>query len=152
MREKMKLLFRHLTKLGSAEEPVDVVSDVKFAIAVLLFEVARMDQSVDVEERELIPRLLRTHYGSDEGAVKEYIAEAEKTAETVVSYHPFTSELKSSLGLSQRVVVIEQMWAVALADGVVDMHEEHLIRKVADLLYVPHKEFIAAKLRITEGR
>jgi uncharacterized tellurite resistance protein B-like protein len=39
--------------------------------------------------------------------------------------------------VAQKTTVLEMMWRVALADGKVDPHEDHLLRKVADLLYLP---------------
>jgi uncharacterized tellurite resistance protein B-like protein len=43
--------------------------------------------------------------------------------------------------------VIEQMWTIAYADAQLSHYEEHLVRKIADLLYVPHATYIAAKIR-----
>ena len=150
MRDKLKLLIRRFANTEAGEQSPSPDVELRLAVGVLLFEVARMDQSVDAAERGLVLAQLRKHYGIDDAALSELMAEIEQTTEAAVSYHPYTSELVSRLTLSQRVEVIEQMWAVALADGEIDMHEEHLIRKIADLLYVPHKAFIAAKLRVTE--
>ena len=46
---------------------------------------------------------------------------------------------------------MEYLWAVAFAAHVVDEHEEYLVRKIAGLISVPHKDFIAAKLRARDG-
>ena len=151
MREKLKLLLGRLSMPGRVEQSAESVADVRLATAVLLFEVAKMDRSIDQQERQLIPELLQRHYGFDDDSLRALSAEAEQVADAAISYHPFTRELKSCLTLQQRVMVIEQMWAVAFVDGQLDMHEEHLIRKVADLLYVPHKEFIACKHRARAG-
>ena len=37
------------------------------------------------------------------------------------------------------------MWEVAFSDNVINAYEEHLIRRVADLIYLPHVQFIEAK-------
>jgi uncharacterized tellurite resistance protein B-like protein len=43
--------------------------------------------------------------------------------------------------------LLEALWRVAQADAIVHKYEEHLIRRVADLIHVPHRGYIAAKLR-----
>jgi uncharacterized tellurite resistance protein B-like protein len=48
----------------------------------------------------------------------------------------------------QKVRVIEHLWGVAFADSILDKHEEYMVRKIADLIYVSHKDFIDAKLRV----
>ena len=47
--------------------------------------------------------------------------------------------------------MVEYLWAVAFADENVDKHEEYLVRKIANLIGVSHKEFIKAKLRARDG-
>ncbi|MCG2634768.1 MAG: TerB family tellurite resistance protein [Gammaproteobacteria bacterium] len=151
MRAQLKSLLARLTGSEAESDEADPTADVRYATAVLLFEVARMDQSVEPAERSLITRLLKEEYGLDESALEALLADAEQDAKTATSYHPFTRALASRLSMPQRVGVVEQMWTIALADGELDVHEEHLIRKVAGLLYVPHKAFIAAKLRVTDA-
>jgi len=151
MRRKLKELVDRLVGRSEASaEPGKRAADLRHATALLLFEVARMDQKVESVERALVERLLHEQYGLDEPALHELMVEAEQSAGAATSYHPFTSELRASLTLAEKVALIEQMWAVALADGELDMHEEHLIRKVAGLLYVSHQQFIAAKHRASE--
>jgi uncharacterized tellurite resistance protein B-like protein len=48
--------------------------------------------------------------------------------------------------MDERARIVGMLWKVSSADGHIDAHEEHLVRKVADLLYVPHARFIQAKL------
>ena len=44
--------------------------------------------------------------------------------------------------------VIEHLWEIAFADSRLDKYEEHMVRKIAGLIYVEHKDFINAKLRV----
>ena len=48
--------------------------------------------------------------------------------------------------LTQKLQLIDSMWSVAFADGNLDKYEEHLIRQVAELTYVPHPDYIRSKL------
>ena len=58
----------------------------------------------------------------------------------------FTSLINSNYTLEQKVSLVECLWRIAYADETLHKYEEHLVRKIADLLYVPHSAFIAAKL------
>ena len=75
---------------------------------------------------------------------------ASETARTAYDYHRFTTSLNDHFTHDQKIQIIENMWAVAYADAHLGAHENHLISKVAGLLYVTHGEYIAAKMRAKE--
>ena len=80
--------------------------------------------------------------------VSELMQNAGKTVDKAIAIHPFTQTIRMELSNEHREQVIEMMWAVAFADGVKDANEEFLIRKVADLIGVPHPHFIRARRKI----
>lgn len=118
-----------------------------FAVAALLVEVLRADYDSSPAERrqvlESAARLLKL----DPGRCEALLAGAERQVDAAHDLHQFTSELNHSLSHPEKIDLVEQLWRVAQADEVVHKYEEHLIRRVADLLHVSHREFIAAKLR-----
>ena len=120
------------------------------ATAVLLMEVARADTEIGDGERQAIHRLIETHYDIKPGQAQELVEAAERIADEATSLYPFTRLLNSECSLGDRISIVRMLWEVTYADGHVDTHEEHLVRKVADLLYVPHREFIRAKLQQDE--
>jgi uncharacterized tellurite resistance protein B-like protein len=75
------------------------------------------------------------------------LAQAARPENRPTSYHGIASLLNGGLTPQDKIRLVEQMWRVAHVDREVDMYEDHLVRKIADLLYVPHREFIAAKHR-----
>ena len=72
---------------------------------------------------------------------------AESEVEESVSLHQFTRLVNDNYNPEQKLALIESMWKVAFADGELDKYEDYLIRKVADLIYVSHSEFIRCKLK-----
>jgi uncharacterized tellurite resistance protein B-like protein len=72
---------------------------------------------------------------------------AEEEVDHVVSLHDFTRSINDSLSREDRVKIVELLWRVAFADAVLDKYEEYFIRKIADLLYVSHKDYIQSKHR-----
>jgi uncharacterized tellurite resistance protein B-like protein len=65
-----------------------------------------------------------------------------------VELQAFTRRLHEQLTEAEKHRVIEMLWKVALADQHLDKHEDHLIRRIADLLYVPHRDLIRIRNRV----
>ncbi|HEY0914121.1 MAG TPA: TerB family tellurite resistance protein [Solimonas sp.] len=118
----------------------------ELAIAVLLVETLRADFASDAAEHAAARGILRDLCGLDDTALDPLLAEAEAEVGRSVSLHAFVAELNAALGAQDKLELIGGMWRVAHADGRVHPEEELLIRRVADLLYVPHHEFIRQKL------
>ena len=119
----------------------------RMATAALLMEVARADHDIKDEEREAVRRIIENYYSVSPEQARELAAAAESHADDATSLFPFTRLITSECSMEDRVRIVGMLWKVSCADGHIDAHEEHLIRKVADLLYVPHSEFIRVKLQ-----
>ncbi|MCY4450747.1 MAG: TerB family tellurite resistance protein [Immundisolibacterales bacterium] len=131
-----------------AAAPAEPVPASRNAVATLLVEVARADFEVDSSERTAIRRMLGAAYGLDAEAAGVLVAAAERDVEDSVSLYEFTRRLNEESSPKEKVEIIEMLWRVAFADGRLDKYEEHLVRKAADLLHVPHRRFIRAKLKV----
>lgn len=121
------------------------------ATAALLMEMMRMDSTVTAEEIASVANALQTQFGLDSKQVAELMSLAKEQALQATDYFQFTSLINQSFNGEQKARVVEYMWQVAYADGHLDAHEQHFMSKIADLLYVPHSEYIAAKQR-AKGR
>lgn len=120
--------------------------DIELATAALLVEVMRMDSEVDAAEREVVLRAVRGKFGLAPDEAERLIALAEEEARQANDYWQFTSVINQRFSYEQKVRVVALMWEVAHADAALSAYEEHLIRKLADLLYVSHRDYITAKL------
>lgn len=117
------------------------------AVAALLVEVLRADYDTSFAERRQVIDAIGRLLGLDASACEALLADAEQSVDRAHDLHQFTSQLNDSLSHPEKLSLMEQLWRVARADEIVHKYEEHLIRRVADLLHVSHREFIAAKLR-----
>ena len=117
------------------------------ASAALLLEMVHMDGEVRPEQSAAVENAVQEHFdlGPDEAAELLALAEAERADST--DYFQFTSLINSAYTREQKVTLVEQLWRVGYANKSLHIYEEHLVRKVADLLHVPHGAFIAAKHR-----
>jgi uncharacterized tellurite resistance protein B-like protein len=122
---------------------------VKLAAAALLVEVMRVD-GADPGERATVLSAVVGKFGlaSDEAA--EIVALAEDEVREAVGYYQFTSLINRHFDVAQKERMVELLWRVAWADATVSAHEHHVIRKIADLLHLPHAAYVAAKQRARE--
>ncbi len=121
--------------------------DLHRAAAALLLEVARTDGTVSEQESRRLIQAVETHWKLDHQEMEDILDELESHVDQATDLFEFTRPLRDHWGPEPRVTLIEQMWAMAAADGRADPHEEHLIRRVSDLLYVSHGDFIRAKMK-----
>lgn len=117
----------------------------QLATAALLVEMARADYDVKQEERLSVTAAIQKAFGLSATETDELVRLAELEAEHATSLYEFTSLINTHFSAEQKRRVVELLWRVAFADGHLDKYEEHLVRKVADLIYVPHRTFIQAK-------
>jgi uncharacterized tellurite resistance protein B-like protein len=121
------------------------------ATAALLVETVRLDGEIDAAERAAAHRAVRAKFGLTDPEATTLIQLAEDEAGDTTDYYQFTSLINRRFSAAQKERVIELMWQVAYADADLSAHEQHVVRKIADLLYVPHRTYIAAKLRARDA-
>jgi uncharacterized tellurite resistance protein B-like protein len=138
-------------RFGVGEVDEDPTRERDLAVAALLVEVLRADYDTSFEERRQVIDSIRVLLGLDSAACDALLTDAESGVDRAHDLHQFTSRLNESFSHAEKRALLEQLWRVARADGIVHKYEEHLIRRVADLLHVSHREFIAAKLRTEES-
>jgi uncharacterized tellurite resistance protein B-like protein len=118
----------------------------QLATAALLLEMAHADRHANPAEQASIATALERAFSLERKQIDELIALAEAERDAAVCLHGFTRTLNESATLADRVRIVELLWKVAYADGNLDHYEEHLVRKIADLLHLKHGEYIGAKL------
>ncbi len=126
----------------------DPEHSLRLATAALLVEMARQDEVVYKKERDAAAAALREHFALTLEEVTTLYALAEAEANEAIDYYQFTTLLKERLSYEQKEQVVELLWRVAAADGHIDRYEEHMVRRIAELLYLPHSSFIRAKHRV----
>ncbi len=146
----MAALFKRLKALLQETSPVELADDtlsIPMAATMLLFEVAWADHDISEEEIESIRASLRALFSLSEAEVVELIDQARSSIQESTSVFPFTHELNQNLSFEEKRHLMLTLWQLALADHKIKDLEEHTIRRIADLLYVPHSSFISAKLK-----
>lgn len=144
--EQLKTVFA-----STAAEADDDGLALPRAAAVLLLEVSTTDPGGESAETRVIENALIEHFGLGRGDAEAVLSEARRLQQDSNSMHEFSHRLRTRLDPEARADLVEWLWKVAFADGRLDRHEEHLIRRLADLLGTPHREFIRRKHRAGPG-
>ena len=121
--------------------------EVQQAVASLLYETARVDNEVKVQDLRVAQESLRELFALPPQQAQALLARAGEPDKRPTSYHPLTKIINNHFSAEDKRRLVEHMWRVAHADHEVDMYEDHLVRKISELLYVSHREFITAKHR-----
>jgi uncharacterized tellurite resistance protein B-like protein len=124
--------------------------DMQVAVGALLVEAAVRDDVFDAAESTAITRLLADRFDLDAEATAALMKASEEAKHGSLELYGFVRRLIKEMDEHQRTEVIEMLWEVAYADGVLDAHEDAMIRKVAGLLYVSDYERGAARRRVRE--
>ncbi len=134
----------------SASNSTDNVSEhsLMIATAALLVEMMRADAQISGDEHKMITNTIRSKFELTVEEIGALLQLAEEKIWKSTGYFEFTSLMNKGFSYGQKLKVIEHLWEVAFADAVLDKHEEYMVRKIADLIYVSHKDFIEAKLRV----
>ncbi|WP_444926748.1 TerB family tellurite resistance protein [Microbulbifer sp. TRSA002] len=143
MLQQIRKLFEQIG--NSADVEARDEKDVRMISAALLVEVATVDQKLDECERETLTQLLCQHYSLDQSSATEIVSEAISQRDRATSLFEFTQAVNEQFSERDKYLLILQMWQVAFSDDVIEAFEEHLIRRVAELIYLPHGLFTKAR-------
>ena len=149
MIESIKSFFENkLTKKHEEEAPNTVMNRVDLTCAALLVEVMNSDHELDEREHQEFMAVLQQSYNIAESDLEELTQLAKDEAFEATSLYEFTKLINDSYDYEQKVGLIENMWRIAFSDKRLDKYEDHLIRKVSELIYVSHSDFIKTKLKV----
>ena len=142
MLDKFKAYFNNN---AGEETPEEREHHLRLASAALLIEVAIIDQNFDDAEIEAMNQILQNKFSITPKETNELIQLAKTESDDATSMYQFTRLLNDSCDQKQKFKLLEGMWTIAYADGNIDKYEEYMIRKISDLLYMSHSDFIRAK-------
>jgi uncharacterized tellurite resistance protein B-like protein len=137
-----------ITEISTQNE---IEHKLKLTCAILMLEMIHVDEHAHESEEKVIRKTLRQQFALSKDETEELIELAHEEKLDATDYYKFTSLINNNYSQQQKTKLVEQLWKIAYADKVIDRFEEHLVRKLAELLHVPHKHFIQAKHRAGEN-
>ncbi len=149
MLKSIKSYFEEKLKQEEDDNGVSATSS-NLASAALLIEVMKSDHELDQRETDEFMTLLQESLDIPPEELQTMRNLAEEEAQQATSLYEFTRLINDEYNYEQKVQLIENMWRIAFSDEELDKYEEHLIRKVSELIYVSHSDFIKAKLKVRD--
>ncbi len=143
-------LFQHLMNILKSPPPDRGPEDLKIAVAMLLIEAAHRDDTFSADERTVIARLLSGKFALSDQECAELLSACEEMSARTVQLHPYTRAVFERMDPAERIQLIEMLWEVAYADGVLDPEEDALIRRLGGLIYVTDRDRVLARHRVLE--
>lgn len=148
MLKKIRSIFTKTSEEVSEKE--QVTQKIDKTCAALIIEVALADKVFDKSEVILLKEMLLKTYTLEPQDVQDLIENAEKAVEESTSLYEYTREVNDNFDYKSKLNLIDQLWRTAFADGHLDKYEEHVVRKIADLIHISHNDFIQSKLKNRE--
>ena len=142
-----------ISNFSSKEEIIEEsdLSSLNNACAALLVEIAFADKDFDETEKQALKQALIQTYDISESEIQEIIEDAETTVDESTSLYGYTRIVNDEFGYEDKLNLLKNLWRVAYADGYLDKYEEHIIRKISDLIHISHSDYINIKLEIREA-
>ena len=142
-----------ITRFNIKEETTEESSSnlLDNACAALLVEIAFADKDFDETEKTSLKQSLIETYALDESDIEEIIKDAEETVSESTSLYGYTRVVNDEFEYEDKLSLLKNLWKVAYADGNLDKYEEHLIRKISDLIHISHTDYINIKLEIRDS-
>jgi uncharacterized tellurite resistance protein B-like protein len=126
----------------------DTQHRLQLATTALLVEMMRMDEEIHEAERVVLLQAVSEKFGITADEAAQIISLAEAELQDATDYHQFTTIINREFEYDKKIRIVEYLWSIAAADRHIDRYEEHMVRKISELLYVSHRDFVAAKHRV----
>jgi len=148
MFEKIMELFSKVSAEPEAEAPHFDENDPRLSVAALLTHVMVVDGLIDPTERETLTKILKAEYGLEESEMDALINEAMAADKAAVDFYNFTSLIKRQLDRDDLLKIVEMLWQIVLADGVLHEIEDSVVWRIAELLGVETRERIRLRQKV----
>ena len=148
---RIKKYFESRLLISTTECQSDIDGKLKLGCAVLMLEMVHVDGELHENEAQKIRHLLQRQFDINESETEELLSIAHEEKTSATDYYQFTTLINQHYSQQQKITLVEQLWHIAYADDSIDKFEEHLVRRLAELLHVPHRHFIQSKHRAADS-
>ena len=119
--------------------------EIELTAAVLAYEIARSDGEISEDELLVLMEEIESISAKVGKEKFEILKIIEIYSKDSISFHEFIEDINNSYSKEEKHSLLEFMWKIAYADGKLDVDEERLIRRVADLIKIKDIEVLKLK-------
>jgi len=143
----IKYIKQILSQQGKLEE-IDEDRKLQLATCVLLIEMAKSDNELTDDERKQIISVMQDTFQLEKEYVNELIELSEEEIKESISLYEFTTTINQNFSSDEKFELVKNLWRLIYTDEILNMHEDHLIKKIGVMLNLEHRDIIAAKLMV----
>ena len=121
--------------------------EIELVGAVLAYEIARSDGEVSKSELDILFSEIKKISKKVNKTDDEIFSIIEIYSKNSVSFHEFISDINADFNKDEKFLLISFLWSIAFADSQLDVDEERLIRRIADLIRVKDVDVLKLKNR-----
>ncbi|MEM1090287.1 MAG: TerB family tellurite resistance protein [Pseudomonadota bacterium] len=144
----MKKVWKEIKNAFKTEVADEDEEVAHVAAAALMIEMCEADLETTPEELEAVARVLGEVFKLDQAVVADLVAQARRNNDQEISYFPHVEIVNRVCGAAEKAEIVRSLWEVAAADGKVDRYEEHYLRRLCELIHVPHRVFVKTRNEI----
>jgi uncharacterized tellurite resistance protein B-like protein len=143
-------LLKKLFNPAPEEKKIEIKDRIYIAACAMFIEVAKSDLSFDEVERTKIIDIMKKSFSLEEDYVKELMDLASQSVQKSISLYEFTPLINDRFSKEEKFALLKDLWRLVFADGRVDKYEEHLVKRIGNMIGTEHSDIIAAKLQVKE--
>ena len=138
-------MFKFFKREKKADEDQQQNFEIELTAAVLAYEIARSDGEISNDELSLLMQEIEKISQKVGKDATEILNIVEMYSKDSVSFHDFIEDINKSYSKDEKILLLDFMWKTAYADGKLDVDEERLVRRVADLIKIKDIEVLKLK-------
>jgi uncharacterized tellurite resistance protein B-like protein len=150
MWKKISTLLR--PKINHQDQQNEALEELRIATASLLYRAGNIDGNISEIELSRLTKILKTHFDLNEAELNNLKEAARKEESASIDLYGFTKVITGQLDQEGRISIIELIWEVVLADGVIDDFEANLVWRVAELIGVSTRDRVRLKQKVMKAR
>jgi uncharacterized tellurite resistance protein B-like protein len=143
-----------MSDLGDGGKPAAQFGedDYRLAAAALLVHAVAIDGNIADVERQKLHAVIKQRFNLDDAGADKLIAAATEAEQQAIDLYQFTSRLNRTLNAAGRARIVEMLWQIVCADGIITEFEDNLVWRAADLLGISREERIALREQVMGQR
>lgn len=138
-------MFKFFKKKRDIEVDKSQKFEIELTATILAYEIARSDGDISKSELDLLLNEVKKITSKVNKSQDEILEIIETYSKNSVSFHEFIEDINKDYSKEEKLSLIKYLWDVAYADNILEVSEERLIRRIADLIRIKDVEVLKLK-------
>jgi|TARA_Y100000766_G_C18882405_1_gene594109 uncharacterized tellurite resistance protein B-like protein len=138
-------MFNFFKKKKSDVANKDIEFELELNAAILAYEIARSDGNISKDELDVLMEEIKKISKKVNKDTSEILKIIEIYSSKSVSFHEFIEDINKNYSKEKKLSLIEFLWKTAYADGSLEVNEERLVRRIAELIRIKPSEVLKIK-------